>query len=461
MALVTSNPNGGNGLVKASPLADRPAPINVVKISSPEYKGVAVDTRWVPRSALLTHIEGSSWNVDYYSQVLDTDSQLSGQQLTVNPVYQQYKKIVGMEMKVSSPLTSTQDEESKTMVMTGTATLYPFMIPNEGDMFVADIGEGNKAIFRVTASTKKSIFKEACYEITYSLDTEDSAKLANLETKTVSVVYFHKDFLNFGQNPLLIEDNHAALLEVEQVYVTLVQQYFKKFFSNEFKTLLVPGQVGSVYDHFLVDFLLSQFTTWESHEIRFIKKLTVDDDAAMRCNSLWTALKEKDVAYLNTSFKRAGLISTRVFTADPSMNGIRYTGIGHAVYPTDPQVSVDDSIFNTVKPIAFTVLQEAPVIVGQLNAMVKALNLRNLTATVDSIKPVTVDDFYVLSQAFYDNTPGQSVLESVVWKYLNGEAIDYKSLVETAKLYSKWGALEQFYYVPILMVLMKNLLQGA
>jgi hypothetical protein len=163
---------------------DPPVQVNSISITDSSNESIAVDNRDTPRINLLTHIVGSSWVVDYYSQVLNTNSQLSGQQLSVSAVYQQYKKINNLEIKVTSALTSSQDEQ-KNMSVTGEATLFPFIIPNDGDMFIADIGNGKKAVFTITRTTKLSIYKQACYTISYVLDSESLIKIDDLNAKVV------------------------------------------------------------------------------------------------------------------------------------------------------------------------------------------------------------------------------------------------------------------------------------
>jgi hypothetical protein len=460
MALVTNDTGKEDDLVKAGGEAPRASPVNTVRLYDPEYKVTPVDTRWTPHTNLLVHIEGYAWVVDYYAQVINADSQLSGQQLSVSAVYQQYTKIVSMEMRVNNPLTSSQDGASKSMVLSGVATTYPFLIPNEGDMFVADIGQGKRGVFRITASVKKSIFKEACYEITYDLDTDKTDKLLDLNQKTVKTVYFHKDFLSYGQSPLLIPGAHAALLELERVYDTLTRQYFRKFFSHEFQTLLVPGQAQTTYDPFLVNFMLSQFSTWDCPEITKIRRLNVDDDKTMRCDSLWKALQEKESMYLDSAFKQAGLVSAGLFTANPVFEGIRYTGIDQVVYPIDPVLTVDGLDNGPRKLLAATRLIQPNSGQGLLSEMVHAINTQALAPRDTLVHPVAQDNCYVLSQAFYDKSEHQSVLESLVWAYLDGLAIDVEQLVATAKRHTTWGVLEQFYYVPIIMVLLRGTKRG-
>ena len=84
-------------------------------------------------------------------------------------------------------------------------------------------------------------------------------------------------------------------------------------------------------------------------------------------------------------------------------------------------------------------------------------NLANLPATgVPSVYPVLRDDYYVLGADFYNQTTTQSVLEDAVSNYLLGDALDINSLSNTAKLFTRWGMLEQFYYVPILLTLIRG-----
>ena len=75
--------------------------------------------------------------------------------------------------------------------------------------------------------------------------------------------------------------------------------------------------------------------------------------------------------------------------------------------------------------------------------------------TMPLIKNVLVDGFYVLSQNFYEDTAGQSVLEFLTRNYMNNKAIDPKVLLAVAKSYTNWGGLERFYYLPIILVLIK------
>ena len=460
MPLVTNDEYHPNGLTSASPVPTVPPQIETVRVSTDDYKTAVVDTKWVPRSSILTHIEGSSWVVDYYAQILDTDSNLSGQQYTKNPVYQSYKKIANLELKVKTALNTDQDDANKEMNVTGDAVLYPSIIPNEGDMFVADIGEGKSAVFRVNSSKKNSIFKEACYDIAYVLDTDNNDKKLDLEQKTSIVYYYHKDYLLNGSNPLILKNEMDTLLNLKKVYDIMLYQYFRRFFSHEFKTLLVPSQLMPTYDSYLTSYVLSMFGTQEAPELAYIRALNMDEDRVAKCDSIWSALKFKDISLLNTAFTKAGLISSLAFSRAPTYNGIRYSGVGAVVYPKNPYVTVDGSYVNSVKTTS-SELQASSDAATASNVLVRAVNLRQLDDDLgDNLYPVTVDDYYVLSANFYNNTNTQSTLETAVTAYINNNQVDADQLYNTAKNFHTWGSLEQFYYLPIVMTLIRSILKG-
>jgi hypothetical protein len=447
--------------ISQDPTHDFEEPVNNVKLTSITNDAIVSDSRWTPRMNLLTHAEGYLWTVNYYSQVTNKSSQLSAQQLSIDPTYQQYKKIHNLEMKVQSPLDSSQDEESKAMKVTGEAILASFIVPNDKDMFTADIGEGQTGVFVITTSTKLSIYKEACYKISYTLINTDSIRIQDLEDKVVENSYYHDKFVVLGRNPIITSDKHSVLLELSQTYTTLLKQYFKRFYSREYNTMIIPGQDYVTYDHYLVDFLLSQFTTYDTPEIKYVTKYNVSDDLFMQCDNLWTLIRNRDISYLNTAFTKAGLISTKSFSNVAVAHGIRFSNISNVVYPTDPVLSIDNITVKNNKILSTIVLKEADALLtGQNNVVVNSVNIRNISGVTSNIYTVTFDDYYVLSENFYKKTTTMSELEVIARDYIEGKSLDATQLLQSAKLYTKWGLLEQFYYTPILAVAIRSILYG-
>ena len=63
-----------------------------IQVAEPRYQQQTnlVDERYTASTPILQHIEGSAWTVNYYSQVIGTENELSPQQLDQAPAYQQY-----------------------------------------------------------------------------------------------------------------------------------------------------------------------------------------------------------------------------------------------------------------------------------------------------------------------------------------------------------------------------------
>ena len=54
-----------------------------------------------------------------------------------------------------------------------------------------------------------------------------------------------------------------------------------------------------------------------------------------------------------------------------------------------------------------------------------------------------------------------SCLESMLMNYLNDEALDLNLLRQLADDVMNWSSLEKFYYIPLLLLLLKYTLKGS
>lgn len=509
-----------NGLVDFSDDSsnvEQPSPIRSAPLES---KGVAVDTRYEPKSHLITHIQGAGWTVNYYSQVLNTDNAVLGQQLDRNAVYQQYMYVERLELRVTAPLTTTQDPTSKEMIITGTANVYPSLIPNKGDMFIADVGDGRTAIFQVTSTDRRSIFKDTSYVIDYTLINYTTKELRNdLDTKVVKRFAFRRDFLQYGQSPLIIMEEADQINKLELYFKEIIQIYFKTFVSNEYKTLIVPGQVAPIYDHFLVKAMKSFFNTWDCPDIQYVRLLNLDDDNNMKTPTIWDMLYNMNLGLLNYIAPTAGLVGAKTFTRDPMMEGVYHSGISYVVYPDVSWKEVDYELNDRSKPFDIVTLRNVPprtnlamfspnykkecsycdgdvgatelvipynqaktgtdvvdptndgYTVGSGNHNDHVWDFSDIlgdidaTVTIPDIHLVTVDNFYVFARAFYlqetdTQNPGMSKLECAVCQMLLNKKIDNTLLIYFCETYHSWGALERFYYMPILLILIRYSLRG-
>lgn len=444
-----------NGLVVSTPTAQNPVDVPVVRVHDPKYNSVAVDTRWTPVSSLMAFVAGSPWTVNYYSQVLNTDSSLSGQRSTTGAIHQQYKKITDMVLRVTEPLTAGQNAETKAMNYAGRSIVRAGVIPNEGDMFSADIGNGGWALFKVLTTEKKAVFKEAVYEIAYEVTTQDASYLADLEAKTVLSLVWREDQMAVGKSPIILASHDALLDEAANTVRAVVRQYFDRFWSREYSTLIVPEQDLPLYDPMLAQFMTELLTSDDYALMANLRLLNVRDDPVYEQNNFWLALAHQDEAMLESGFTRVGVTETFRFETNPFFSGIKFTGVPLVVYPKDATVGIQGVVAEKVKPTSGgAVLQ--PSSGGDTSAF-EDTNTGALPQNTDvpGLYRVTFDDYYVLSQNFYDKTTTQSTLEAQTRKFLKREALDLEALMKTARAFNRWGLVEQFYYVPLVLCLIR------
>jgi hypothetical protein len=332
---------------------EEPAAPAQVQIAAPTFRSVTVDNVVTPVPQLLTAIEGMPWKVRYFSRVLGADDSVGGQGPSTPSVQQQYREIRNLELRVQQDLTPSQDPQTQAMTYAGASVMYPFIVPNTGDMFVADLNDGRQGIFQLTLTTKKSIYRQACHEIEYKMidfvHTVDDVRLADLLGKVIKSFEFVRDFIAYGQNPLVFEDDFEHLQYLRRNYRTILDTYLRSFYSREYDTILVPGQPFVTYDPYLTKAVLSFFETTDGATMYRARELNIDDDQAARATQLWSALLNRDARLMSEAFTQVGLVSAMSYANEPRFDGIAFSGVQYVVYPVDAMLTVDYNTLPTPK----------------------------------------------------------------------------------------------------------------
>ncbi len=434
----------------------------------PSYKGVTVDTRYTPLANLLQYVEGSKWTVTYYSQVLGESSELQPQDINVSPVYQQYLRIEAMELRVTSPLAYSSDPETNYSILEGTATTLPGWKPNQGDMFLADIGDGREAIFVVTQAESRSFMKDALYSISYEVvgySDADTTRLVDLENKTIRRTRFVKEFYHYGQNPLITDEDYLARVDLLEAKRQLIQMYMADFMSVEENTLLVPGQVKPTYDPYLVEFISKLISADEAPEIMRLRQPNVLGLKQMRKSTIWDCLADLSYPLVHNCTWKTFLVESRYFRGYATYSGVYYTSIGYVVAPQDRRTDVDvpyDRSCNVGVSVG------APVVFGgrrydDITRLLPGteLSMFDYTESVDEGLPyvtriVDHEGYYVFSEAFYRGQEVTSHLERLVRAMLRMESVDTRTLKILATKALSWENLERFYYTPVILTLINT-----
>src|SRR5574344_1374122 len=85
--------------------------------------------------SLLKYVEGYPWTVHYYGQILNRSNTLNHVDPGITALSQPYYEINDAILQVSSPLSTSYDQNTGVTTVNGSA-LVPFkMTPNVGDFF--------------------------------------------------------------------------------------------------------------------------------------------------------------------------------------------------------------------------------------------------------------------------------------------------------------------------------------
>lgn len=436
-----------------------------------ELKTALVQSRFQPLQSLITQISGSIYVVEYYTQLLGSNDAPKPLQVELDAPYQQYDLIRQLEIRLQGELSYSQNDDDKNQVVTGEAILYPGLIPNEGDMFLADVGQNRRGIFAVTNTSRLSYYKQTCYRIMFSLVAfadNDAPRMESLTKKVVAVRHFVKDFMRQGKNPVIIDDLYSDYRELTRVQDTMVTEYLRLFFSEVSQTLLIPGQETNCYDPFLVSAVLSVLETTQSPLLRKVSAHNLDAQYAFRTTTIWDALLQVEPSHVHLACQQMGLVSKTVVRSRAQFGGVYWSKIDHVMYPIEAREDADaHRTFNPYVSPESLDHGPAPVrdffrLIPTKNTVpVQVVDVRPPEETIKNIHNVADDPYYVFSQAFYQNdSENMSALEIMVWSVLNQNDVDVPKLAELVRQSKLWDKLERFYYIPVLMVLCTLALRG-
>lgn len=444
--------------IPTAEVAPQPAPVIVEKTT---YQGIVVDHSDTPVESLVAYLDGMPWTVNYYGQLLGEHSDLRELDPGMNAAFQQYQKINELELRVNTPLTTDYDAENGITTVTGSAVII-HVVPNVNDYFIADAGSRELGLFRVRSVERRVFNRDSVYLIEYDMvgfARDHEMVVENLKNKVVRQYHFSKDRLVEGLSPVLREEDYAMSVDLSKSYLDTIHRYFSTFFNRSRMLLLVPSQTEVVYDAWLVDFLMQIIDSGEAEQVRDLKQVSLDHDRYMDQGSLWKVLLNRDFGEISRTHQKALLAPRGYFNRSSWIKGPIYWSVDQYVYPVVTEDKLAILGVNTPHYAGTPTFVQADARV-EVSPYVEKNSYNTGTETIPLIKSVLIDDYYVLSEAFYSNQANLSVLEILVRDYLKCQTIDLKMLAALISQYPDWPVLERFYYGPLLILLMKDSIKG-
>ncbi|HXQ32506.1 MAG TPA: hypothetical protein VN843_00655, partial [Anaerolineales bacterium] len=211
-------------IVRYKPTVIPPTQPQLPIVQPEHYKGVVVDDKYQSLHSLTAYAEGFPQTIDYYGQIVGDSNDIREIDPAQSGVYQQYTKINGLDIRVDSPLTMQYNDDTGLSSITGSAFIYPDIIPNTYDYFTYRTTRGKLSLFRITNVTRKSMNRDSLHAVEYQMvgyvDQAGDAKIMfdSLESKVSRQYYFHGDRLVEGKSPLLKSEDHENIGDLQNDY---------------------------------------------------------------------------------------------------------------------------------------------------------------------------------------------------------------------------------------------------
>ena len=389
---------------KAPTMAYTPVTPRVGIRPSGEYKNSVVDIRERSITQLLAHAEGSKWVVNYYRQLLTVDMEGASFQYTTDSPTQQYEKINEYPLRVSSPLSVSQNEETLAFEVSGTGLLPYAIVPNTGDLFSGDIGDGRYALFSIEKIVRKTILKNSVYEIDYVLLNYINHEISYILDKcTVRQLYHLDDFIGAQMGPIISSDVLYTYKKISAFIQKASSDYIDRFKDNNTQAILFNDGKTKLYDPYLSVFF-DTIMPKESMDYHRIPKLLTTDELTKR--TVLDAILYKDKTYCKIN-PYVETLPVSVYFNLLIYNGVFYTDVHNVinVYNDEDNCGTND------------------------------------------------DEYYVFSKAFYTNEVLLGDIESLVRNYLQKKPLNVSLFMSTIESIETQGAKACFYHIPILIAL--------
>lgn len=427
-----------------------------------EAPAKSIFTSLVPETkinSLLKYVEGYPWTVNFYGQILNTNNTVEHFDPSSPNLAQPYYKVNNLILQVNSPLSSSYDQATGITTVSG-SSLVPFkIIPNVGDIFIAQVDSGEDAIFHITSVTRKTHRKDSLYEVDYSLHSYTSDKpefVSQLEQRLNEIYYFNKDTDYFNRDVLLKPSVKEAIDRLKQFLQESKAYYFLNFIQPRTASLLIPGLENTVYDPLLTNFISKTVDYSTINEGQYFRPTYQSHD--LNQLSILDCLLTRTQPHYNVVNRTYNFVPTTMLPIRSRLGTISHTAIQYILYPTMPNRNhlsylnpdIPATYISTVKTNKNYHLKNNRVIETTNNSQVFEKPL---------LHELFIDDYYIVSENFYryleDNAayPDISYIEFLIAKFVTGKAIAKEDLAIAVETYKDWSLLHQFYLLPVLWVL--------
>lgn len=411
------------------------------------FKGVVVDDKVTPLMSMAAYLDGSPWQADVLKQVVGEHNELRQLDGGQAAALQSFELVRNFELRVTTPLSSSFNADHGTTTVQGSAIVLPFIVVNVNDMFVAEAGDGRRALFRVTRADRKTFNRDTATDIDYILvkywDEKDTMCI-DLMRRVVREYVFVKDRLVSGTQPLLLAEDLNNIIELNAFVKTIIDYNFSNFFTRRCMDLFVPETKFICRDPGHA-YAWSRLIDPTDHP-NVVKCLPIRGIGDMDdpVNNVWKMLLQRSEWMLRSLNRYYVPRAVTRWPSDARIQTARYNGSDAIMMPATSPTDPGDHVFSA-----------GTTDFGTQCDYTASYNTG--TAVVQLVKPFLNADFtYLFSAAFYDqDRTKMTLLERLVSDYMSKKPLDVKQLNAVAKDFFNWNLIERFYYSPVLILLIR------
>lgn len=380
---------------------------------------------------IVQYISGKEWTVDYFLQLTNINDTLSAPDVNISPTVQKYHRINKLVLIVQNEINQADIDD-----ITGSAILNTGFTPNKNDAFIATLYGGRIGLFVITdVSIKTYNISERCfieYKLFKFLD-KNSDTYNDLVLKTMKEYVYDKNHLLDYSAPIILANDYVRKLDLKKAIPDMLDHYVRNFIHSNKNILAIPTD-GTIYtDTSLTNFLFKIINHSDHNDLSKISRL--DYDGLDGVYSIWDVITNRDIELLKRVYTDIGFKYTPFAHTDPTSRQLGYLNINFVV----SKLKGSEPVIPTYKDIS---IPESP-------------DYEEPTGDVTNYH-------YVLSEAFYKQEYDKmGLLEFTLSQYLKGEVIDYNAIDKLLKQYPMWDTLDQYYFIPILIVLVKDAINNT
>jgi len=403
-----------------------------------------------PIENIIQYIDGITWVIDYFLQWKDVNDIAQQPDINIPATQLKYIKINKLEVKVQTAITQTIPEDigGEFIVSSGYTPVY-------GDPFTARLTGGRIGLFVVTEVNTKTYGLHEAYTVVFKLlsflDTDTTIYDDILHKVMREYVYDKQHMTKYGA-PILLQDTYDKKCDVQVSIARLSSYYIQKFMNRDTRMLTLPTKTGLYIDPLLTDFVFKIFDNQQE-----LSQLTrVDVPKVHVSYSIWDMLLAKDTA-LPVSKNLAYLPIPNGFIGAQLRSAV-ILGVTHTIRELNEldTIAIPDMIDEvvTIPEIDTATIESEPV-----EDVVEDTPIEG-SEPIEELPLVSTSDTYsyVLSTNFYElDYMSSGEIERLTLQYLNKE-IDSALLSKLLSEYSNWSLLNQYYFLPILLLVSKEYL---